>query len=94
MSGLLLALALVTAPPAGAVRYCVTPLWPWPQGTWIRAMVDVAPEKAVLQKGATAWLRFGSEAEARAGARGACWWLVKTTVAGKPNARKVVGYAP
>ena len=94
MSGLLLALALVTAPPAGSARYCVTPLWPWPQGQWVRAIVDTAPEGMPSQRGDTLWLKFTSETAAKEGARGACWWLVKTTVAGKPNARKVVGYAP
>ena len=82
-------------PPAGAVRYCVTPLFPMPVGLWVRALIDVAPEDAALHKGEQVWLRFGSAAEARDGARGACWWLVKTpAVAGKPNARRVIGYAP
>lgn len=96
MAALLLTIALITAtPPAGAVRYCVTPLFPMPVGSWVRALIDVAPEGAALTRGEQVWLRFGSAAEARDGARGACWWLVKTpAVKGKPNARRVVSPAP
>ena len=93
----LVASSQVMAAPFPAGRYCVTPLFgnATDRVYVLSVVIDVAPPTATGGKGAIVNLKFKTAAEAKMGARGACWRLKPAPVTETRRATYLVeGAAP